>query len=100
MRELWAIARVDLGIPGREFGRLSYRTLDALLHRRNLRTQQEDYRSGALCSIVANYISAMGRSRTNYTAAHFFPSLRDLDRPQTPDEMREILRDFNAMQRA
>lgn len=91
---------MDFGIGGKEFGRLSYRTFDALLHRRNLRTQQEDYRSGALCSLVANYISAMGGSHKTYNASHFFPSLRELDKAQTPDEMREILRDFITMQKA
>jgi hypothetical protein len=92
---------VDLGIQGREFGRLSYRTLDALLKRRNLRVQQEDYRSGILCSLVANYISAMGKSRKTYTAGSFFSSLAEADRPaQSPDEMREVLRDYQAMLKA
>lgn len=77
--------------------------MDALLHRRNLRTQQEDYRSGALCSLVANYIGAMGQSRKTYTAGDFFTSLRQpdtADRAQTPDEMREILRDFAVLLKA
>lgn len=95
---------MDLGLSGREFGRLSYRAFDALLHRRNLRTQQEDYRAGALCSLVANYISGMGGSKKTYTAGHFFASLAEmaeLDRPaQTPDEMREVLRDYQAMLKA
>jgi hypothetical protein len=43
----------------------------------------------------------MGKSRKTYTAGSFFSSLAEADRPaQSPDEMREVLRDYQAMLKA
>lgn len=95
-RQLWAIARFDLGLSGREFGRLSYRTLDALLSRLNLRRETEDYRFGQVCAVVANCLSP--RKGRPHAPHNFFGSLKGIEQRQSPLEMLAQIELINAQQ--
>jgi hypothetical protein len=97
-RQLWAIARYDLGLSGHEFGRLSYRTLDALLARLNTHREMEDFRFGQVCAIVANGL--LPRKGRPHTPANFFGSLKQVDQRQSPLEMLAQIEIINAQQNA
>jgi hypothetical protein len=97
-RQLWAIARFDLGLSGREFGRLSYRTMDALLARYNLRRETEDFRAGQICAIVANCLAP--RKGRPHGPHNFFGSLKQIEQTQSPLEMLAQIELINATQNA
>jgi len=61
----------------------------------NLNRKMEDYRFGALCSLVA---SAVGGKRISPSV--FFPSLKEYDKPQSPKEMIAIAEMISAIQNA
>lgn len=86
-------------LSGREFGRLSYRTMGALIDRVNVGRRLDDIRFGQVCATIGN--AAGGKKNGAFQPADFFPSLRGPDSGrQTPAQMREVLRDFVAMQKA
>lgn len=61
----------------------------------NITRKMEDYRFGALCSLVA---SAVGGKRISPSV--FFPSLKEFDKPQSPKEMIALAEMISAMQNA
>jgi hypothetical protein len=92
------VARIEFGISGIEFGRMTYRVFHALTERVNIRRKLEDNRAAQICSATANF---SGYAKRFVPPEDFFHSLRP-PRPKvpSPNEIRSFLRDFNAMQKA
>ena len=84
--DLWAIARIDLGLSDEEFGDLSYGLFDALMERWWQRERREYMRAGVVASVVAN---CLGRREGDpaITPMDFVPGeKREVDLDKLPPE--------------
>lgn len=89
---LWSIARYDLGVSEAEFWGMTPRTLDALLGRRAIEQQMQDYRAGLIAMLVHN-----AHAKSAKSIADFFPSLKTGPREQTPEEMLAVAEQLNQL---
>lgn len=55
MADLWAIARFDLKLTTKEFGRLTPKLFDLLLKRKEVADKQEWRRAGVIAAAVVNF---------------------------------------------
>lgn len=91
--ELWAIARYDLELSEKEFWCLSIDQLDALLKRRNLELERQDFHAAMVCSTMAN-IFRNKKSRP-YQPTDFIPNAKRKAK-QTPEQMIAIIQGWQA----
>lgn len=71
------------------------REIDALLERYRLSLEREDYHSALICAVLANINRDPKKGKT-FTPADFMPSKVKPRRKQTPEEMLEVVKGWQA----
>lgn len=91
--ELWAIARYDLKLSDREFWDLSADQFSALLKRRSIELERQDFHAAQICCTLANIFR--DKKSKAYQPADFMPNPKRKTK-QTPDQMLEIVKGWQA----
>lgn len=78
------------------FWRLTLRQLDALIKRHVAAQERNDWRTGLICSVLANINRDTQKRKEPYSPEEFMPTKRKVKRKQSPEEMLMALRLWNA----
>ena len=85
--EWWAIARVDLQLSTREFGRLTPRKFAALIHRLEMKDEKQYIAAGIVASTVANTAPFADPQREASNPLDFVPGWKQKNKLSTKKEM-------------
>lgn len=91
--QLWALVRYDLKLSEKEFWELSVDQLEALVARRNLELERQDYHAALICWVLANI--HRGPKQKPYQITDFMPNAKRKAK-QTPEQMISMLQGWQA----
>jgi len=91
--EVWAVCRYDLQLSEQETWELSWEEYEALLKRRELEFERQNYHAALVCSVIANVFR--DKKQRAFKPADFMPSQKP-KRRQTPEQMIEIIKGWQA----
>jgi hypothetical protein len=93
---MWAIARYDFQLSDDDFWKLTFAEYDALMRRRNLDREWQDFHAGLICSVLANVNRNPQTKPEPFTPQDFMTQRRHQVRRIEPDTMFATIRALNA----
>ena len=95
MLTLWAMGRYDLHLTNDEFWSITLAELNVLMERRAYDLERQDYHAALICSVLAN-INRDPRKGKTYSPSDFMFTRKESPKKQTPQDMLEIIKVFQA----